>query len=178
MKAIQIISLVLVIGFTSNISAAPAPKPPPGPTDVNVVNDTSNPVPVIVQNPSGERQFVGFSDVTVNGGAGWPAVNAACTSKFGNGARVCAAYEIYNNGGPVIPMSPVSTKGWVINSPLNKTDFRVGDTCSAFKYSDPDHHGWVIDSDTGEIKYTTFSTENRFFTIGSCQSDFPVACCQ
>ena len=81
MKACQIISLILAVGFIANISAAPNPKPPPDPQDVNVVNTPSvtvtnpqtsvtvdntagNPVPVTVQNQSNgspESQFIGFT---------------------------------------------------------------------------------------------------------------------
>ena len=35
----------------------------------------------------------------LDGAAGWPAVNAGCDSKFGSGARLCNAKEVYQGGG-------------------------------------------------------------------------------
>jgi hypothetical protein len=144
-----------------------------------VVNDETNPVPVTVQNPNGERQFVGFSDVTVNGGSGWPAVNAACTSKFGTGARICLDSEIYMNGGPSLPMALETVYGLV----APKLPYIDGgsNTCFDFKLasaiSDVTH---VINSDTGELKTASpgATIEDRFRLPGSCASSYPVTCCQ
>ena len=174
--------LSIALIFWVAVAAAQAAKPPPEPQDVNVINDTTNPVPVTVQNPSGERQFVGFSDTTHNGGAGWPAINAACASKFGQGARICTASEIYMNGGPAVPMAPDLVYGWVVPPDTDSTTFFYnGPPCDSFKRAESSQAiSFFINSDTGElvIGSPSLPPEDRFSIIASCASSYPVTCCQ
>jgi hypothetical protein len=116
MKACQIISLILAVGFIANISAAPDPKPPPDPQDVNVVNTPSvtvtnpqtsvtvdntdgNPVPVTVQNQSNgspASQFVGFTTTTFDGGQGIITYTNACQQEY-PGSWMCSSEEFINS---------------------------------------------------------------------------------
>lgn len=203
MKLNQLICLLLSAGISANVYAA---KPEPQPQDVNIINtpnvtvtnpqtsvtvnnDSANPVPVTVQGGitvSRVPQFVGFSDTTVNGGVGWPAVNAACSSKFGAGTRICISTEIYISGGPTLPMASDLVYGWVIE------DISLGgfgelagadSICSGFTQSLDGAGTWnyVINSDTGELKTLNNDgavTETRTSLPGSCASSFHVTCCQ
>ena len=181
MKAKHLVTLILTAGITANVYAAPNPKPPPPPQDVKVINTTSEPVPVTVQNPNGERRFVGFSDTTVNGGSGWPAVNAACTSKFGSGARICTGSEIYMNSGPSLPMASDTVYGWVLpEQGVSANRFYNQGPCGAFKSTSAGQSAtYIINSDTGELKVaSSVSIEDRIALPGSCASSFAVTCCQ
>lgn len=129
MEAIQIIPLVLAAGFTANILAAPAPKPPPGPTDVNVVNtpnvtvsnpqtsvtvDNTSPIPVSVQGCSAaDYEFVGNSDDPVITYA-LGSQSQACRNKFGSSARWATTKEVieaYDSG--TVTMYPQPSTFWV-----------------------------------------------------------------
>jgi hypothetical protein len=133
MKANQLVFALIIALFTVNTFAAPNPKPPPEPQDVNVVNTPNvtvtnpqtsvtvdnvagNPVPVTVQNQSSgcpETQFVGFTTDTFNGGQGVVTYANACRQDY-PGSWMCTSEEFLNTR--VYPSA--SGSGWIRPTPV------------------------------------------------------------
>ena len=156
MKAKHIIALILTTGISANVYAAPDK----GPQDVNVVNDATNPVPVTVQNPMGEVQFVGFSDDTVQGGVGIIGMHTACRNKFGLGARMCRTIEVFKTTN----LEPIpGVAGWIAPHVLNMDT----DTTHCTSWS-------TSGFGSGQAIIGDSMTIQKF----GCSNLFPVACCK
>lgn len=73
--------------------------------DANITNDSSNPVPVTVQNPptpsvATDHQFVGYTEQQTDGAAGgYSGMNSICQNEFGESARMCTTKEWLNTHG-------------------------------------------------------------------------------
>lgn len=80
---------------------------------VDVVNDTTVPIPVVVQNgtdAASQRQLVGYTEQLVNPKDGILKLNRACDNEF-PGSRICTTVEIFKS---VQIVESNAARGWVL----------------------------------------------------------------
>lgn len=204
-RRLAVISSALV--FLVYASAAPAQPPgPPGqsPTDVNVVNTESNPVPVTVVNGNGdnsgfaEYRVVGFSADEVPANIGLGGMHAECDSAFpGMDARMCTTEEVVRTPG----LSQILTAtgiGWVQPVGVTRSFFSDGvnnwhivtESTGArqrsrgplvgIPFASLDCFGWV-NSNAGTtgtvVAINAFGVTAPHISTGPCDATRAVTCC-
>ena len=138
-------------------------------TEVEIINDSANPVPVVVQGAvsgSSEPRFVGFSNDMVQGNAGLVGVHEACENKFGSGARMCSTAEVFKT--PGISSYPDVAKAWVQpDSAFERTsDVPYGNNC----------YGWS--TSTNNRFGSVFEGQRMNLESDICSRYLPVTCCK
>ena len=137
-------------------------------TEVKINNDSTNPVPVVVQggvSGSSEPRFVGFSDDAVRADVGLVGLHGACKNKFGSGARMCTTEEVFTT--PDLGSYPEVARAWV-----QQTDKYIYFTDSRTVNC----RGWDLASST----YSSTVIKGEKMSLGAvvCTNLLPVTCCK